>query len=479
MEKKISFNSVVNVVFGRYQMVILCTVLCGILMFIASEFILPKKYESYTTLYVKNSSESYNTENVNINDINASKSLAETYIEVLGSNAVMNQVVEGLGSTHKKSELVRIFGKEEGRIDIEAVKKCFTMSASNKTEVLKVSARTKDPEISAEMCNIVAGFAPEFLERIVGAGSVEVIDVAVPKNDPIEPNVAAYSLAGLILGFFLSCGTIYLFDLFDNTIKDKEAIAEIFKKPVLGTVQHLSASGRGKKQAEKGDGSQLILNKDMPFHYTESYKTIRTNVVFSFSTNENKILVVSSPNPDEGKSTVSVNLATALAQNREKVLLIDADMRKPVIHKMFKVPNKSGLSTAIIRITPFEQAVQKNIVPNLDILTSGPMPPNPSELIASRYFHDLLVMVEKEYDYIIVDTPPLNVVSDGLVFTDVLNGILLVVRHRKTSYGEISEAINAIELSNANLLGFILNDYRQKGAGYYYRSKDAYYARKI
>ena len=316
MEKKISFNSVVNVVFGRYQMVILCTVLCGILMFIASEFILPKKYESYTTLYVKNSSESYNTENVNINDINASKSLAETYIEVLGSNAVMNQVVEGLGSTHKKSELVRIFGKEEGRIDIEAVKKCFTMSASNKTEVLKVSARTKDPEISAEMCNIVAGFAPEFLERIVGAGSVEVIDVAVPKNDPIEPNVAAYSLAGLILGFFLSCGTIYLFDLFDNTIKDKEAIAEIFKKPVLGTVQHLSASGRGKKQAEKGDGSQLILNKDMPFHYTESYKTIRTNVVFSFSTNENKILVVSSPNPDEGKSTVSVNLATALAQNR-------------------------------------------------------------------------------------------------------------------------------------------------------------------
>lgn len=476
MEKKVSFNNVVNVVFNKYYIVILCTILCGALLFVCSKFILPKKYESYTTLYVKNSSESYNTENVNINDINASKSLVETYIEVLSSNAVMNQVVDGLGSTHKKSELVEVFGKNEGKIDIESVRKCFNMSASNKTEVLKVSARTKEPEISAEMCNIVAEYAPEFLERIVGAGSVEVIDVAIPKSKPVEPSVAAFTLAGLILGFFLSCGCIFMFDLFDNTIKDKDAIVETYKKPVLGTVQHLTVNG--KKPAEKGDSRQLILDKDVPFHYIESYKSIRTNVVFSLSTNESKILAVSSPNPDEGKSTVSVNLATALAQNGEKVLLIDADMRKPVLHKMFKVSNKSGLSTTIISISPFEQAVKREVALNLDLLSSGPMPPNPSELLASKHFHDLLTEVEKQYDYIIVDTPPLNVVSDGLVFTDVLNGILLVVRHRKTSYSEISEAVNSIELSNANLLGFILNDVKQKGVGSYYRYKDSYYAYK-
>ncbi|MBQ9901050.1 MAG: polysaccharide biosynthesis tyrosine autokinase [Clostridia bacterium] len=476
MEKKVSFNNVVNVVFSRYYIVILCTLLCGVVFFVASKFVLPKKYESYTTLYVKNSSESYNKENVNINDINASKSLAETYIEVLSSNSVMNQVIDGLGNTHKKSELVEVFGKKNGKIDIESVRKCFTMSASNKTEVLKVSARTKEPQISAEMCNIVAAFAPEFLERIVGAGSVEVIDVAVTETEPVEPNVPAYSLAGLVLGFFLSCGFIFMFDLFDNTIKDKEAIVETYKKPVLGTVQHLNVNG--KKQTEKGDSRQLILNKEVPFHYIESYKSIRTNVVFSLSTNESRILAVSSPNPDEGKSTVSVNLATALAQNGEKVLLIDADMRKPVLHKMFKVSNKSGLSTTIISISPFEQAVKKDVALNLDLLSSGPMPPNPSELLASKHFHDLLVEVEKQYDYIIVDTPPLNVVSDGLVFTDLLNGILLVVRHRKTSYSEISEAVNSIELSNANLLGFVLNDVKQKGVGSYYRYKDSYYAYK-
>ncbi len=477
MKNKYSFSNIVNMFYNKYYIVLLCAVLCGILSFVFSKFIMPKKYESFTSLYVKNMSEDSTANNVNLSDLNASKSLVETYIEVLNSNALMNNVSDALCAKYSMEKLSDVFEIKDGRIRPDSVRECLTMSASNKTEVLKVSARTKDPKISSDMCNSVAEFAPEFLTRIVGAGSVEVIDKAVPEYEPVEPNVAAVTLAGVILGFIFSCGFIFVIDLFDNTVKDKDSVIERYKKPVLGSVQHISIGGKDKKRGEKGSADELILNKDVPFNYIESYKSIRTNVMFSLSTKEGKILVISSPNPDEGKSTVAVNLATALAQNGERVLLIDADMRKPVLHKMFKISNKSGLSTTIIGISKFEQSVTKDVALNLDILTSGPTPPNPSELLASKHFRDLLVDLEGRYDFVIVDSPPINIVSDGLVFTDIINGILLILRYRKTTYNEVAEAISSVELANANLIGFIINDVSQKRLSPYYR-KDGYYAYK-
>ena len=148
-----------------------------------------------------------------------------------------------------------------------------------------------------------------------------------------------------------------------------------------------------------------------------------------------------------------------------------------MLHKMFKISNKSGLSTTIIGISKFEQSVTKDVALNLDILTSGPTPPNPSELLASKHFRDLLVDLEGRYDFVIVDSPPINIVSDGLVFTDIINGILLILRYRKTTYSEVAEAISSVELANANLIGFIINDVSQKRLSPYYR-KDGYYAYK-
>lgn len=482
MKRINSVNDIVNIVINRLYIILPSMLLFGTAFFLFAMFFIPDQFESYASMYVKNSNEKYNSENVNINDLNASKSLVETYIEVLSSNAVMNKVGERLVSDTDLSDLQNQFTMEDGVLSAEEIRSCITMTASNQTEVLKITARTKKPEISAEICNTVAEIAPEFLSRIVGAGSVEIIDKAVPVYLPVAPNVPLFTVLGVAVGFLLSFGGIYLFDLLDNTVTDKDYIAEVYKKPILGTIQHIfvndnngnSKNKKAKNKMKKGDSRQLILNEKVPFNYVESYKSIRTNVLFSLGTVERKIIAVTSSSPDEGKSTVSINLAMALAQSGKKVLIIDADLRKPVLHRMMKMENKSGLSTAIIDVTPFPSAVKTNVIPNLDLLTSGPTPPNPSELLATKNFRKIIDQAEKLYDYIIIDTPPINVVSDCMVMTDIFSGILLVLRYKKTTYNDVSEAMNTVKLANANLLGFIINDVNPKGLNTYYRSYYAY-----
>ena len=485
MKRINSVNDIVNIIISRLYIILPCMVLFGTVFFLYAKFFIPEKYEASASLYVKNSNEKYNSENVNLNDLNASKSLVGTYIEVLSSNAVLNKVGEKLVSDTDLNELNSFFRIEDGVIATSDIRSCISMSASNQTEVLRITARTNDPKISADMCNTVAEIAPEFLSRIVGAGSVEVIDNAVPIYSPVAPNIPLITLMGIAIGFLLSFGGLYLFVRLDNTVTDKDYIAELYEKPILGTIQHVFVnevdgdgnnknSKNSKNKMKKGDSRQLILNEKVPFNYVESYKSIRTNVLFSLGTVNRNVIAVTSSRPDEGKSTVAINLAMALAQSGKKVLIIDADLRKPVLHRMLKVDNKSGLSTAIIDVTPFSSSVKSNVIPNLDLLTSGPTPPNPSELLATQNFRKIIEQVEKMYDYIIIDTPPINVVSDCMVMSDIIGGILLVLRYKKTTYNDVSEAMNTVKLANANMLGFIINDVNLKGLNTYYRSYYAY-----
>lgn len=174
---------------------------------------------------------------------------------------------------------------------------------------------------------------------------------------------------------------------------------------------------------------QIVFHKEVPFFIVESYKSIRTNVTFSLSTFDRKIFAVSSSNPGEGKSTTSANIAIAMAQSGSKVLLIDADMRKSVQHKIFGIKNKKGLSSAVSKISSLEDCIQKNVMENLDVMTAGPIPPNPSELLASEQMTAILNELSEKYTVIIIDTPPVNVVTDAMELAKNISGIIMVVRY--------------------------------------------------
>ncbi|MDR0221943.1 MAG: CpsD/CapB family tyrosine-protein kinase [Oscillospiraceae bacterium] len=216
-----------------------------------------------------------------------------------------------------------------------------------------------------------------------------------------------------------------------------------------------------------------LLNPQTPFIIAEAYKTARANLIFSLATSAKKVIVVTSANSGEGKSTTVSNLGLTFAGMGASTLIIDADLRKPSVHKLFGLDNKAGLSTLFGGFCEYEYAVRENIEENLDIITSGPIPPNPAELLVSDFMRDILNKLSEHYDYILIDTPPVNVVTDSQLMNGIVSGIVFVVWEGGTTHTDINKALRSIEMANGRVLGFIKANCNAKGAKNY--RKDNYY----
>ena len=472
MKNTYTIKDLINLLFSHIWLIIGVTIFGGIAAFGFSKLFLPLQYSSHITMYVQ----SYTgiTENNNANDINNSisnsKQLVNTYMEVLKDDAVINAVGDLLLEQYEEDDLRDVFEfTDEGKIKPEEIKDCLTISTVTDTSAVTVVVTTVHPRLAADICNDLTKVAPKYVEEAVGVGSINTIDKAKIYNTPVAPNYTKNAILGMAGAFLIIVMVILIIDYFDNTIKDSSKISKKYDKAIVGEIQQF---GDGKKKKKKGrhrtDPRGLLTDKDVPFNVVESYKTIRTNILFTVAESDKKVIAVSSANPGEGKSTSAANLAIALAQTGSTVLLIDADMRKPVQHRTFRVRNDEGLSTLIIRKSSIAKSVKSNVINNLDILLSGPLPPNPSELLSSNSCKLLLEQFAKTYDYVIIDTPPVNVVSDAMVMKDSISGILLVIRYAMTTYEELSDCMKQIGLANANMLGFVMNDvHHNHGAAYY------------
>ena len=194
---------------------------------------------------------------------------------------------------------------------------------------------------------------------------------------------------------------------------------------------------------------EMILNKKTSFVIQEAYRTARTNIIFSLADSEDrcKSICVTSANASEGKTTTTLNLAITFAQTGSKVLLIDADLRKPKIHQYLGVVKSDGLTTILSKQKSFEDVVYHNLRPGLDCLTSGSIPPNPAELLGSESMGELMKKLNKEYDYILIDTPPVTVVTDAVALSSYVSGILLIVREGYTYYESIDQALTLLKIA--------------------------------
>lgn len=211
------------------------------------------------------------------------------------------------------------------------------------------------------------------------------------------------------------------------------------------------------------------------FRIAEAYRTIRTNLLFTLANAANQIVIFSSAEPSAGKSTLSANLAIVMAQTGAKVILVDADMRKPRQHRNFRRPRTEGLSKVLGGISTLENSIHREVLPNLDLLAAGPIPPNPSELLGSQRMSDLLEELKEQYDYVFIDTPPLTVVADALILLPQAAGAVMVARQRQTSYDELGAIIESIKQIGGTLLGVVLADVKRNANGYYRREKYRYY----
>jgi len=212
----------------------------------------------------------------------------------------------------------------------------------------------------------------------------------------------------------------------------------------------------------------LVTLTDSKSVAAEAYRTLRTNIQFSSFDEEMKIITVTSSRPSEGKSTVACNMAVTFAENGNKVLLIDADLRRPTVHKKFKLPNSLGIVNLILEPDRMNEIVHKDVIEGLDIVTSGAIPPNPSELLGSKRNRALLSKLRGDYDTIILDTPPLLAVTDAQVLTTISDGTIIVAQHGVTKKDEILQAKGLLEKVKGNILGVVLSQIPVDDNSYYY-----------
>lgn len=218
-------------------------------------------------------------------------------------------------------------------------------------------------------------------------------------------------------------------------------------------------------------GVALITKADPKSGITEQYRTVRTNLKFSFLDPNFKTLAIMSALPSEGKSTVSANLAVSWAEENKRTLLIDADLRRPTVHRTFKVSNRYGLSNIITsseNTIDISEMIDKTEIDNLDVLTSGPIPPNPAELLGSERLSQLLDFLKEKYDFIIIDAPPVDTVTDGQIVSTRADGVALVVPQGVATKDAVIRAVNLLKRVNANILGVIMNRFNDQDAGSYY-----------
>ena len=303
---------------------------------------------------------------------------------------------------------------------------------------------------------------------VIRANNVRFVDRALPDYEPVRPNLPVNLGLALVIGLLGGCGLAFFAEYLDATVKSREDVEQIVGVPFLGVVPLVS--GEALRQLETDRYRSIIVHARPRSTVAECLRSIRTNILFRLALGDKqKRLLVTSAAPREGKSFISANLATIMAMAGSRVLIIDADLRRPCIHKLFDMSNQFGLADVLSGRMELHEAVQPTHVADLSVLLAGPHPSNPAELLENGVMQRILDEMS-EYDLILIDSPPVNAVADPLVLSAWVHGVVFVVETNQTKRSLVRNARTRLTEMNANLLGAVVNklDVRRAGYGYYY-----------
>jgi non-specific protein-tyrosine kinase len=289
-----------------------------------------------------------------------------------------------------------------------------------------------------------------------------VIDAAQVPGAPFEPNTMRTAMLALVVGLLIGLGAAFLVDYLDNSLRDEDDLAKSTRLPVLAVIPKL--------KDWKPTDVHVITREQPSSPPAEAYRSLRTAVQFLGVEREIAVIQVTSPRAGEGKTTTSTNLAVACARAGQRVALVDCDLRRPRVHAFFGLPNDKGFTTAMVGATFSEVAQKVDGEPNLAVIASGPMPPDPSELLAGRTASAFINQLRNEVDLVIIDSPPVLVVADPLVISRMADGVILVASAKQTDRREVVTAAEQLAQIDAPVIGTVLNSYDiDSGSSYDYR----------
>ncbi|OGJ88826.1 MAG: hypothetical protein A2268_07770 [Candidatus Raymondbacteria bacterium RifOxyA12_full_50_37] len=461
--------------------------------------------------------EQYNKAKEELRKKEKEKKRLESLGLVLGPSSPINQDIDQL-----EKEVMR-YGAKEERLDAKVVgqwQKMRTVVAENEMELdlvnnkmkvyqrkieqykkshpdeldqsLEVSRLERSRKVYEDTYNILLEQVEVAkIKKASETGGVTVVDAVYYPTSAVPRKEAIYYVVGIMVALMLGFGYIFLREFLDTTVKSNDDL-EAYNIPIIGTIPHIDiakseeieirrrSSSSSSKEAVTTYPKELInFYKDESI-VAESYRSLRTNLFFTSPDNPLHTLIVTSSGPHEGKSLTASNLCLACAQMGKRTLLIDSDLRRPVVHHLFQQPRENGFTDLFIG-NSLKSVVRETGLDNLHVITAGRFTPNPSELLASKKIEKLIGELKLEYDLIVFDTPPVMAVTDAPLLSTKVDGTLLVVKSYSTDRVILERAINTIQNVNANILGFVLNDidlsHRYASYGYYkyyyhyYRSK--------
>jgi non-specific protein-tyrosine kinase len=307
-------------------------------------------------------------------------------------------------------------------------------------------------------------------QALLGRGAVNavsIVETAVVPTTPIGPNRMMSVALAAAIGLALTVGVAFLIEYLDDTVKSPEDVERATGLTTIGAISRI----QGETVADK-----LIAAHHPKSPISEAYRVMRTNLQFASVDKPIRSLLITSPNPGEGKSTTLANLGVVLAQSGKQVVLVDTDLRRPVQHRVFGLPNKQGLTTVLLQEElALDGHLQPTSIDGLHVLTTGPLPPNPSELLGSARMRQLIEALEERADVVLFDTPPALPVTDAAVLATQTDGVLMVMHAGQTRRGLAGVAVENMKQVGANLVGVALNRLLPGRGGYYYYYYYYYY----
>lgn len=302
------------------------------------------------------------------------------------------------------------------------------------------------------------------LSEVQSTTTINQLDPAIPNPIPVRPQPMRSALLGALVGLVGTAVLIFLAAYLQDTIRNPEEITRRWGVPVLGVISTYNINQ-----------NPLITVTQPRSPTSEAFRSLRTNLQFSGVSKPLKTVVVTSASPGEGKTAMVANLAAVVAQNGREVMVVDSDMRRPRMHRLFQLSNRIGLADFFIKPDNIiDELIKDTGVDGLQVITSGSLPPNPSELLSSEKMTKILDALGQRYHFVFIDTPPLLAVTDALVLASRVDGVILVVDPHKTKRAAIKHAIDQLKRIDANLIGVILNKVKLQNTAYYY-NKGYYY----
>ncbi len=299
------------------------------------------------------------------------------------------------------------------------------------------------------------------------ANALSVLEPANLPDEPVSSRLLVNVLVAAIVGFALAAGGAYLIEYLDDSLKDADDAKQLFGLPMLTTVPEMEA---------EHDSDKLIMLSNNPHPAAEAYRMLRTNLQFASVERSLRLLLLTSPSPEDGKSLTAANLAAAYTRSGKRVILVDADLHRPSQQRFFHTMNNIGLTISLFdQQTPIEDLLQETAIPGLRILNAGPLPPNPAELLGSKRMQEILIELRDLADIVIIDSPPISAVSDAMILSTYVDAVVLVVRATKTSRTVAKKTLHALQQVRAYLVGVVYNGVDEYDSNYAYDYTYNYY----